>query len=57
MLTTYFVLQAIVCTLIIAFGVSLVVTDYGCHKIFCVLLLAISLIWLINLIHPFISLG
>lgn len=57
MLISSFALQAIVCSVFIVFGIIMTIEEEDYAKIFGFVLTSISLIWLINLIHHFISLG
>ena len=57
MLIASFIFNVIFCTIIIAFGIIMTMDEEDYAKIFGFVLTIIGLIWLINLIHPFISLG
>ena len=57
MLTTYFISNVIFCSVFIVLGIIMTIEEEDYAKIFGIILTIISIIWLINLIHPFISLG
>lgn len=57
MLTTYFISNVIFCSVFIILGIIMTIEEEDYAKIFGIILTIISIIWLINLIHPFISLG